>query len=226
MDSGPHFEENLSLDPGNLAAYDLNPVTEEELDAVASRNVTALLQTIARLPREGTVVTLPEPTLLLPRAKSVPVPKPLTKWEKFRLANGMGRRRKRSRMVYEETVDDFVPRWGPYSAKHIRDHTEFAKEEKNGEDQFEKESFVKAKGKARTKEKQIRNKMHASKELQETLEVAQRSTASRGKYDKRKSEADAKKTYTRKPIAVGEEKQKSMEILAEIAHKKRKSLQS
>jgi len=226
MDTGAHFEENLSLDLGNLAAYDLNPVTEDQLDQVAASNAAALMKALAKLPREGLVITLPEPILVLPRAKSVPVPKPLTKWEKFRLANGLGRRRKRSRMVYEQTVDDFVPRWGPYSAKRIRDHMEIAKEEKDGEDQFEKASLVKAKDSARTKEKQIRNRMSARKELDSTLETAQRSTASRGKYDTRKSEPDAKKTYTRKPIAVAEERQKSLEILAEVAHKKRKSLQA
>ena len=226
MDGGAHFEENLSLDPGNLAAYDLNPVTEEQLDQVASHNAAALMKALARLPREGTIITLPEPTLILPRAKSVPTPKLLTKWEKFRLANGLGRRRKRSRMIYEETVDDFVPRWGPYSAKRIRDHMEIAKEEKNGEDQFEQESFVKAKEKFRTKEKQLRNQISARKQIESTLETAQRSTASRGKYDTRKSEPDAKKSYNRKPIAVAEERQKSLEILAEVAHKKRKSLQA
>ena len=223
-----HFDGNLSLDLGNLAAYDLNPITEDSLDQVARENASKLLKALAQLPRDGVMLSLPPATLMLPRAKAIPKPKPLTKWEKFRMVNGLGRRRKRSRMVYEPEVDDYVPRWGPYSVKHVKDKLEFAKPEKNGEDQFEVSSLSKQRDRARNREKELRNEMSAKSTLQESLEVAQRSTSSRGKYDKGKKEPKVKKDYSRKAMEVkgGEgERLKSLQILEEIGRKQRKTLQ-
>ncbi len=52
-------------------------------------------------------------TLVLPRAKRLPKQKALTKWERFRKEKGLSPRKKRSRMIYSETAQDWVPRWGP-----------------------------------------------------------------------------------------------------------------
>ncbi len=57
-------------------------------------------------------VKLPDPVLKLPRAKPIPKPKPLTKWEKYRVEKGLPPRQKRSRMVFSELAQDWVPRWG------------------------------------------------------------------------------------------------------------------
>lgn len=55
---------------------------------------------------------LPKPLTVLPRSMPVPKPKPLTKWEKFRVEKGLPPKAKRSRMVYSEEAKDWVPRWG------------------------------------------------------------------------------------------------------------------
>ena len=47
-------------------------------------------------------VNLPDRKLVYPREKPIPKPKPLTKWEKFRIENGLGPKAKRSRMVFDE----------------------------------------------------------------------------------------------------------------------------
>jgi len=47
-------------------------------------------------------VKLPESKITLPRHQPPPKPKPLTKWEKFRVEKGMAPKEKRSRMVFDE----------------------------------------------------------------------------------------------------------------------------
>lgn len=64
-------------------------------------------------------VELPMPNVVLPREKPIPKPKPLTKWEKFRLEKGITEKAKRSRMVYDPITKDWVPRFGLGSVKKI-----------------------------------------------------------------------------------------------------------
>jgi regulator of ribosome biosynthesis len=59
----------------------------------------------------GRVVQLPPPTTRLPRAKPLPQAKPPTKWEQFAKIKGI-QKRKRSRMVWDETLQKYMPRWG------------------------------------------------------------------------------------------------------------------
>lgn len=66
-------------------------------------------------------VLLPKPAIVLPREKPIPKEKPLTKWEQFRIDKGLGKREKRSRMVYDEITKDFVPRYGMGSIKKIQE---------------------------------------------------------------------------------------------------------
>ena len=58
---------------------------------------------------------------VLPREKPCPVEKQKTKWEKFREERGLPPRKKRSRLVYDEITQDWVPRWGKDSVKKIAD---------------------------------------------------------------------------------------------------------
>jgi len=60
----------------------------------------------------GQLVLLPtQETFQLPRAFKVPEPKPETKWEKFAKEKGI-KNKKRERMVYDETHEEFRPRYG------------------------------------------------------------------------------------------------------------------
>jgi regulator of ribosome biosynthesis len=73
---------------------------------------------------------LPKPKLVLPREKPVPKPKPLTKWEKFRIEKGLPAKEKRSRMVFDPITQDWVPRFGMGSIKKIQDEANWIMEEK------------------------------------------------------------------------------------------------
>lgn len=64
-------------------------------------------------------VSLPKPMIVFPREKPIPKEKPMTKWEKFRKERALPTRKKRSRLVFDETTNDWVPRWGPKSQKKI-----------------------------------------------------------------------------------------------------------
>lgn len=76
-------------------------------------------------------VRLPEPTVSLPRQHPPPKPVPLTKWERFRLEKGMpAAKEKRSRMVYDEVTQDWVPRYGMGSIKKIQAKSQWLMVEK------------------------------------------------------------------------------------------------
>ena len=55
---------------------------------------------------------LPPGTTLLPREKPVPEPRPETRWERFAKEKGIKKRKKSSRMVYDEQKGEWRPRWG------------------------------------------------------------------------------------------------------------------
>lgn len=122
---------NIFCDLGNLLVSDSNPlnqglITEEEIQTKALANTKIFFGELYNLlktqkgnddehrdfDKEADNVTLPKGQLILPRAKRIPKEKPLTRWEKFRLERGLPPRQKRSRMVFNELANDWVPRWG------------------------------------------------------------------------------------------------------------------
>jgi regulator of ribosome biosynthesis len=122
---------NIFCDLGNLLVSDSNPlnqdlISEEEIQAKALANTKIFFGELYNLlktqkgnddehrdfDKEADNVTLPKGQLILPRAKRIPKEKPLTRWEKFRLERGLPPRQKRSRMVFNELANDWVPRWG------------------------------------------------------------------------------------------------------------------
>ena len=110
-------------------------------------------------------LTLPENIITLPRSLPVPIPKPPTKWEKYKMEKGITQR-KRSRMVYSEEVGDWVPRWGKGSVKHIQDSMNWLMEEKEpGVNPFEQKSNEKQIAKAKQMKRQIKNEEFAKNYL-------------------------------------------------------------
>ena len=91
----------------------------------------------------------------------------MTKWEKFRLEKGMTARKRRSRMVWDERVKDWVPRWGAYSTKKIDDKMNWVMEVKKNQDPNVDLFDQRAKGKNMTSEKQklreLKNQMFKQK---------------------------------------------------------------
>lgn len=110
-------------------------------------------------------LTLPETIITLPRSLPVPIPKPPTKWEKYKMEKGITQR-KRSRMVFSEEVGDWVPRWGKGSIKHIQDSMNWVMEEKEpGVNPFEQKSNEKQLAKAKQMKRQIKNEEFAKQYL-------------------------------------------------------------
>ena len=110
-------------------------------------------------------LTLPENIITLPRSLPIPIPKPPTKWEKYKMEKGITQR-KRSRMVYSEEVGDWVPRWGKGSIKQIQDSMNWVMEDKEaGVNPFEQKSNEKLIAKAKQKKRQIKNEEFAKKYL-------------------------------------------------------------
>ena len=110
-------------------------------------------------------LTLPESIITLPRSLPIPIQKPMTKWEKYKMEKGITQR-KRGRMVYSEEVGDWVPRWGKGSVKHIQDSMNWVMEEKEpGVNPFEQKSNEKQIAKAKQMKKQIKNEESAKKYL-------------------------------------------------------------
>jgi regulator of ribosome biosynthesis len=122
---------NVSCDLGHLLVYDNQPfnkdfINEEDMIKRGKSNLKLFYGDLFKLAnsqkgqneetrdfdKSEDNVQLPKPTTLLPRSKPIPKPKALTKWEKFRLEKGMAPGQKRSRMVFSETAQDWVPRWG------------------------------------------------------------------------------------------------------------------
>eukprot|EP00124_Ichthyophonus_hoferi_P002288 Ihof_evm16s149 gene=Ihof_evmTU16s149 len=116
-------KDPLHYDLGHLAAFDSAPLDlklmkenpGEYLKDLARDNMQLLVNQIWTLPVErredAYVCELPAPTTNLPREKPVPGPKHETKWEKFAKTKGIVKTKK-SRMVFNEDKQDYVPRWG------------------------------------------------------------------------------------------------------------------
>ena len=144
-----------NIDLGNLLITDYSKLTQENSSKLTESDIqshtksnlinffSTLFSELKSQQQENGIdysislneLTLPKPILVLPRSLAIPKPKPLTKWEKFKIEKNITQR-KRSRMVFSEIANDWVPRWGKNSIKKIENDTNWALEDKNGEDQF------------------------------------------------------------------------------------------
>lgn len=205
-------EDNLTYDLKHMAAYDISPLNPKtDLLSYTRDSVQLLLNKMFALPRVemdvGTAVTLPTNEVFqLPRQKPIPKAKPPTRWQKFMDERNI-RKRKRSKLVFDDISGDWLPRWGYKSAKKSEESTQWFHEVKSGDDPrenpFEKASAEKRLIAARQKMREVRNKVEAAggklrasvpdlqnmakrgKEgLREAVKRAQVSSASYGKFDR------------------------------------------
>lgn len=106
-------------------------------------------------------IELPSKTTIFPRHKKIPTGgSELTKWERFAQQKGINKK-KRSRMVFDEIKQDWVPRWGARSIKQNRENENFAVEEKPGDmgDPFRKKGLEKELRNEKTKLRQNKNEL-------------------------------------------------------------------
>lgn len=181
---------NKQLDLGALVFEDSSSYqgkTEEEILEATKKNFCSLFKELfdlkkqqrAKLGDDGEIleytkalntVQLPEPKIVVPRAKPAPKEKPKTKWEKFREEKGLPARKKRSRLVFDPITNDWVPRWGPNSKKKIESKHEWLLEDKGNAKEGDADPFtVKRQEKKLQLEKEnlrrMKNEMHALKEI-------------------------------------------------------------
>ncbi|EST08620.1 Ribosomal biogenesis regulatory protein [Kalmanozyma brasiliensis GHG001] len=102
-----------SINPNPLPS---TPLTSATLTSRTRDGIQSLINRIFTLPivpspDHGPLATLPAFTTRLPREKSMPKPKPLTKWEKFAKQKGI-QSRKKDKLIFDEATSTWVPRWG------------------------------------------------------------------------------------------------------------------
>lgn len=202
---------------------------------------------------DGKFVDLPDGQFRLPREKPIPKERVLTKWEKFAKEKGIQKKR-RDRLVLDPNTGEYVPRYGkgsknsldrdvvlPHKASRGDNYNPFAEKRK------EKQKRIKD-----NKKKQLSNLGRAAKgrraqiqpmqsldvaktgpsgkkylpksALKDSLSIAQRSTGSIGRFDKKVGNEPKLKVQGRKKKfvtiadkkALGVEKERSQKIAERI----------
>merc|ERR1719473_1061442 len=145
-----------------------------------------------------------------------------------------------SRMVWNEQVKDWVPRWGAGSTKKIEDKHNWLIPCKPGqdpnEDPFQKRRDEKKLDQAKQKMREVRNKAEALGEklpfgthaepnriskrgkagLKEAMRRAQNSSASHGKFDAKAKNEQSVKTKKKKEFMQGSEKTANLKLMSRI----------
>lgn len=170
-------EDDLTYDLGHLCASDPSPLDEAALKADASAYLLRIARDNAQLltnrlygilasqPNKS-AIKLPEPTTALPREKPLPKPKPLTRWEKFAAEKGIVKK-KRSKMVWDETAQRWAPRFGYGKANRQEDPMASwlipAKPGDDGStDPFEEHATRKRDARSKQKRQEERNRLEAA----------------------------------------------------------------
>ena len=240
-------EDNLAYDLRNLAATDISPINNaQDIKEVSTENIQLLISQIFKLPREqtdvGPVVRLDKLEFVEQTPRMMPLPKPKIKsrWDKFADERGIAKS-KRSRLVWDETSKDWVPRWGAKSAKHRADKQDWLVEVplNSSEDPFEKKQLAKQLVSAKQKLREARNKMETRGErlpagvnsslvegkkrgkdtLDEVLRRAQVSSGSVGKFDRRIETEKVMNQGKKKKLLsgkLGEERSQALKIMNSV----------
>jgi len=240
----------LEFDVGNLLVFDRQDVHESSL-VRTQNSVQELFKHLFALPatqsQSGPVITLPQPTTPIPREKHIPTAKPETRWEKYAKDKGI-QKRKRSRMVFDEGTQEWRPRFGMNRANNplddwVKDDKPEKMKEYGAEDPFILEKMMKRERMRKQKKQEVINSRRAgsakAKLLPATLDItsnaprrqkysieravalAQKSTASMGKFDKRAPD-EPKIRSKPKRIQSGEnEKVQSVKIMQRVLKRKK-----
>lgn len=119
-----------TFDLGNLLCTDANPVgldsalTEPLLSSTARDCAQGLInQLLSTCPvarnsdATSMSLTLPPGTTALPREKSIPAAKALTRWQQFAAKKGITPKKRDGKLVYDEAKGEWVPKYG-YKGKN------------------------------------------------------------------------------------------------------------
>nr|CAG8506579.1 3113_t:CDS:10 [Entrophospora candida] len=181
---------------------------------------------------------------------NLPKPKPPTKWERFAKSKGI-QKYKKSRKVYDDVKDEWVPRWGYKGANNEELNDWLIPVPNNSdpyEDQFDKRRQDKKERINKNKAQQQKNLEIAQKqapsiinsnnssnnkssrrlELQRQIAITKTSTASVGKFEKQLDNEPKLKGIKRKFESnigdVNKEKESNLHILNKIVDKSPKNI--
>ncbi|KRZ94572.1 Ribosome biogenesis regulatory -like protein [Trichinella sp. T8] len=181
-----------SIDLGNLLVDEQEPVDQhlmkENTEMAIMNKVRESVQLMANklweLPtqrvEDAVVVELPAPTSRLPREKPIPKKAPPTKWEEYAKMKGI-QKRKRTRMIWDETAQDWKPRWGYNRANdNTKDWLiEIPRQKDPYVDYFGERKEAK---KERIAKNELRRLKNISRRVAHKVERARIATASMGKF--------------------------------------------
>lgn len=143
---------------------------EEYLRSNARDAVQTLVNSLFALPTisttDGVLASLPitGPSTLLPRAKPLPKPAPLTKWQKFAKEKGISPKAQREKVIFDEEKQEWVNRWG-WKGKNKDEETAWIREVKAGEED-EEGGLERNKSKRDRKERMVKNEKQQMKNVQ------------------------------------------------------------
>ncbi|ERL86708.1 hypothetical protein D910_04114 [Dendroctonus ponderosae] len=248
---------DLEYDVASLLVYDFNQFNAQyfERDAngylldLARDNTQLLINQLWELPtervEEAIVAKLPLPKTVLPRAKPVPKPKELTKWEQFAKEKGI-QKKKKSKLSWDDQLQKWVPLFGFKRSQAEKEKNWVLEVPQNAdptEDQFAKKTVSKSENVAKNELQRLRNiakrrnikipRVASAKDLQAAVTVAKASTASLGKFQDRlpkEKEATGVTTITpgaskkRKlpPVSGDVEKKQNLDVVESILNKRPK----
>ena len=209
----------LTLDYNTLDLKELRSQQEQYLKSLTRDNVQILINKIWELPtqrvEEVIVAKLPKPEFVLPRARQIPKPKALTKWQQFAKEKGIQTKKKgKSKLKWDDVLQKWIPTFGYKRSKAMEQKewlVEVNDENKAMEDQFGVMKAAKQERQSKNELQRLRNiaksknikvprvglptKEHFpdSQQLSQAITVARTSTASVGKFQNRlPKEKDAK----------------------------------
>lgn len=257
-----HLE--VGLDVGHLMVTDPNYFDENKLREnqeqyildLTRDNTQLLINSIWELPtereEESVVAKIPPPRTVLPRARKLPVPKPLTKWEEIAKAKGI-KKRTRDKKVYDEVLDKWVPTYGyqRFKAEKEKDWVlEVPQNADPNKDMFQEKRDLRIERIAKNEISRMRNITRAkkiqtprtgflgpdsasAKELVTAANIAKASTASVGVFqDKLTNEKQARgigvkelmpgNKRKRVPLTMPGEKRRNLDIVNKVLNKKPK----
>lgn len=201
---------------------------------------------------EHIVAKLPKPTYQLPRARKLPQPKQLTKWEQFAKEKGI-KKKKKDKKVWDSELDKWVPTYGYQKVKaekeknwvlevpqNIDPMTDMFKEKKDlKNERIAKNELARMKNVARAKKVDVpragivSEEAASAKDLHVATTIAKASTASVGKFQPSlPHEKEARgigvrelipgATKRKRPINNVAEKSEQLETVQKILNKKPK----
>jgi regulator of ribosome biosynthesis len=240
-------DDHVYHDLKNMAAWTLAPLSAvDDLAAMKTKTTESLVHALFQLPSEASEdavsVILPlKEVEVCPREKPLPKQEAKTRWEKFAEEKGI-QQRKRSRLVWDESIKDWAPRHGYQSVKQNAERKEVIIEAKPGDDPnddpFLKRRMQKQLDQQKQKFREVRNTLEAAGqkvptgisggdkpqkkgkfEVKETLRRSQQATASHGRHDslaQNETKGKVKTSSKVTPVSYSAEKAASLKLASKV----------